>query len=216
MGRHHASAGSGRLHGRLLQILGAVSAVVALLALWQFGVFGGDGDRDPVSTVEGPETAWFSAEEEHSKAAGPAPSAVSAPVSPTESTQEPTSAAPSESTSSPDAPASSTNAEVELAEVACEATLTLKNEWSSGVEVSVEVVNTGSVEFESWAIDLDIDDLDIGDDRAWNMEDLRHGWYGSTGSNGRLDPGENAIAGFVGETDRGFDLPSSATCVAEV
>lgn len=213
MGRHHVQE-SGRLHGRLLQGLGMFSAVVALVALWQFGVFGGDGDRDPVSTVEGPDTAWFSAEEdEASSTVGPGPEAESAQVPRVESSAETTSEAPVETTSaSSPSPSESTRTE-EAATVACTATLTLSQEWNRSVGVTAEIANTGTVDIESWEIDLDIDDLDI--EHYWGMRDSRGDWYKSESWNGELTPGAKVTIGFQGETSRGFELPSTVTCRAE-
>ncbi|WP_030154908.1 cellulose binding domain-containing protein [Glycomyces sp. NRRL B-16210] len=211
MGRHHSPTEGGRLHGRLLQGLGMFSAVVALLALWQFGVFGDDPEREPVGTIEGPDTAWQSAEEESpSSTYGPAASADSAPVPTPESSPEPTTEAPAETTTSASPPASTTGAVEEAATVACSVTLTLNQEWNRSIGVTVDIVNTGNVAIDSWEIDLDIDDLDIG--HYWGMRERRGDWYANESWNGRLEPGENTVVGFQGEVRRGFELPSSVTC----
>ncbi|SDE34083.1 cellulose binding domain-containing protein [Glycomyces harbinensis] len=210
----------GRLHGRLLHVLGGFSALVAVIALWQLGVFGGDPDREPVGAVDGPETAWQSPGEESTSAPHSAEAASATIESPSESSAAATSDAPSDDAGS-SAAAEETSAREEEEEVddipsdaSCSATLTLEEAWDDSVEVSVEVVNTGGTELESWSIDLDIDDSDI--EHYWSMRELGWDWYGSEDWNGRLDPDENAVVGFQAETDRGFELPASVQCEARV
>ena len=204
----------GRLHGRLLQVLGAVSAVAVAIALWQFGVFGADPERDPVGAVEGLETPSIS-DAPDSSAADAGQSASATVESPSESTAAATSPAVSEEAPEPLPPASTT-AGVEEADAAsgCSASLTLEDEWEDSVEVTVEVVNTGGAAIESWEVDLDVDDAEIY--HFWNMRELGGGDFGSEDWNGRLDPGENAVAGFQAEVDRHFDLPDSVSCTARV
>jgi hypothetical protein len=217
-----APARRGRLHGRLLHVLGGFSALVAVVALWQFGVFGGDPDREPVGAVDGPETGWLSAGEDGSGSPQSVDAASSA-VESASSSSTSTSAAPSDAATS-SAAASETSVREEEdeedpdeedapAEASCAATLSLDEEWDGSVSVTVEVVNTGGAEFGSWAVDLDIDDMDVY--HHWNMRELDWGWYGSQDWNGRLDPGEDAVAGFQAETDRGFELPDSVSCEAQ-
>ncbi|GAA1665571.1 hypothetical protein GCM10009830_08940 [Glycomyces endophyticus] len=212
------AAPSGRLHGRLLQILGAVSGVVALVAMWQLGVFGGGGDREPVSAVDGATTEWPSTAGESSSAAAAADASSSALESPSESASADASPTPSggAATSAPPSDAeepTEEEAEEEPAEgLACAAYLYLDEEWEDSVSVEVEVVNTGGERLGSWEIDLDLDDADVY--HHWNMEALGHDWFGSENWNGRLDPGEDAVTGFQAEVENDFDLPSSVTCVA--
>ncbi|PRY54064.1 cellulose binding domain-containing protein [Glycomyces artemisiae] len=206
----------GRLHGRLLQILGAFSGVVALIAMWQLGVFGGDSDREPVSAVDGPTTEWPSAAEDGSSAAAVAETASSALETPSESVSEAqVSESPSESSTS-DAPPRDTEApqeeEATVEGAACVAYLSLDEEWQGSIGVSVEVVNVGDERLETWEIDLDLDDVDIF--HYWNMDDLGRGWFGAKNWNGRLDPGEDAVTGFQAEVDDRFDLPDSVPCTA--
>jgi hypothetical protein len=203
----------GRLHGRLLQVLGAVSAVAVAIALWQFGVFGGDPDRDPVGAVERLEAPSISDAAEDTSAAVAAPTAGATVESPSESTAAATSPAVSQEASEP-LPPTNTTAGVEEADAAagCSASLTLENEWEDSVEVTVEVVNSGGAALESWEVDLDLKDAEIY--HYWNMRELGGGDFGSEEWNGRLDPGEDAIAGFQAEVDRHFDLPGSVSCTA--
>lgn len=212
-----APARRGRLHGRLLHVLGGFSALVAVVALWQFGVFGGDPDREPVGAVDGPETAWFSPGDEESSAPDSAEVASATVESPSESSAAATSEATSgDAESSAAAEETSENEEEDEDDPApgasCSATLTLEEEWDDSVEVSVEVVNTGGAEFASWSIDLDLDDSDVY--HYWSMRELDWDWYGSEDWNSRLDPDENAVVGFQAETGRDFELPASVTCVA--
>jgi hypothetical protein len=223
MGRHHPPVRSGRLHGRLLQALGGFSVLVAVVAMWQLGVFGGEPDRDPIGTVEGPETDWFSPGHEDTSATGSAEAASATAASPSESSAAPTSQAPSDAATST-AAAEETSAREEEEEedddeeehapagTSCSAALTLDEEWEDGVTVTVTVVNTGGTELESWAIDLDLDDAEVSS--TWNMEELGRDWYGAAGWNGRLDPGEDTVVGFQARTDRGFELPGSVPCAA--
>ena len=206
----------GRLHGRLIQVLGGFSALVALIALWQFGVFGGDPDRDPVGTVEGPETDWLSAGEERTGAIGSVDAASATIESPSESSAAANSASPSDKASSGAVEEAATSEEEDEedapAAASCSATLTLKESWDDSIEVTVEVLNSGSAELASWELDLGLDDLDIYN--HWNMRELGSGRYGSEDWNGRLDPDENAVTGFQGTVGNDFELPDSVPCVA--
>lgn len=205
----------GRLHGRLLQILGVVSAVAGLIALWQFGVFGDEPDRDAVGAVDGPATLEITGAADGTTTAGASPTASSTSASPSESTPAETSAAPTTAAASPEPPVSTTGAAAveETAESAsCSASLVLEKEWEAMVEVSVEVVNTGSEALESWEIDLDLDDADITN--YWGMRHLDGDRYGSEDWNGRLDPDENAVTGFQAEVGRNFELPDTVACTA--
>lgn len=205
----------GRLHGRLLQVLGAVSAVAAAIALWQFDVFGDDPEPDTVGTVEGLETPSIPDGTVSEGAADSAQASSSASQSPSESTTAATSAEPSNATSNPLPPNNTTAPEAGAdppTGSACTANLTLKNEWEDSIEVNVEVVNTGGEALESWELDLDLDGAEIYN--HWNMRDLGDGRYGSEDWNARLDPDENAIAGFQAQTDDHLDLPDSVPCTA--
>jgi len=208
----------GRLHGRLFHVLGGFSALVALVALWQFGVFGGDPDRDPLGTVDEPDTAWLSASEDGTTAADSVAAASTTVESASESTASETSAPPSDAATSSVAasepsPSQDDEDEEEAApSESCSASLTLKDEWEDSIEVTVVVVNTGSAEIGSWEIDLDLDGLDVYN--HWNMRELDGGRYGSESYNGRLDPDEDAVAGFQAEVDGDFELPSSVHCEA--
>ncbi|GAA2138938.1 cellulose binding domain-containing protein [Glycomyces algeriensis] len=205
----------GRLHGRLLQLLGVVSAVAAVIALWQFVVFGDDPDRDPVSMAEGLETLSIP-EGSSSSGAVASVSASSSPIeSPSESSAAATSDAPTSASAAPSSSEEATSgAAEEAAPASCTASLTVEKEWDDSVEVHVEVVSTGDAALGAWEIDLDLRDVDIYN--HWNMRDLDHGWYGSEDWNGRLDPGENAVAGFQAETDDRVELPGSVSCTAVV
>lgn len=211
-GAHDDAPGRrGRLHGRLLQVLGGVSAVAAVIALWQFGVFGEGPDRGPVDVVEGLETQ----PDPDGTSGGIASAQVASATveSPSESTAAPTSAEPSSASPTPTPPVETTSAAAEeAASASCSATLTVEQEWDESVEVTVEVVSTGSVALGSWEVDLGLRDVEIYN--HWNMQELDHGWYGSEDWNGRLDPEENAVAGFQATTDDGADLPGAVTCTA--
>lgn len=221
MGRHHVPTRTGRLHGRLLYLLGGFSVIVALAALALFGVFSGEDDRDPVAAVDDPETAWLSPGDDGTSASPAAETASAAAASPSASSAAPTTEAPSEAATSEAAEETTSAREEEAtqeeehgpAKASCSATLTLDEEWHSGVTVTVAVVNTGDTELESWAIDLDLDDAEVSS--TWNMTELGRDWYGDAGWNGRLDPGEDAVVGFQAETDWDFELPDSVPCAAE-
>lgn len=204
-------AGRGRLHGRLLKVLGGVSALAAAVAVWQFGVFGGDPVGDVVDVIEGPETPSLPVDE---SSGAPALAASASEASPSESSAAPTSAAPSSAVPSPSAP--ETSAAVEESGgpegVSCSASLTVRQEWGDSVEVSVEVVNTGGAALASWEVDLDLRDVEIY--QYWAMRDLGDGRFGSEDWNARLDPGENTIAGFQAEVEDGAELPGSVSCTA--
>ncbi|MCC3765034.1 cellulose binding domain-containing protein [Glycomyces sp. TRM65418] len=210
-----ASTGRGRLHGRALQILGVVSTAAVLIALWQFGVFGEEPDRDPVGAVEGPVAPSISdaADDPSTTQVTPTISATSESLA--ESSAAETSTAPSDAASSSRPPVTTTAAEPpeeDAAATACSASLTLNQSWDDMIEVTVVVVNSGAEEIESWEIDLSMDGADI--EHSWNMRHLGDGRYGSEGWNGRLDPDEDAVTGFQAEVDRGFELPDSVPCTA--
>ncbi|GAA2260048.1 hypothetical protein GCM10009853_011330 [Glycomyces scopariae] len=214
--------GGGRLHGRLLQILGAFSGVVALVAMWQLGVFGGGSDREPVSAVDAATTTeWPSGAAESSSAAAAAEASSSAlespsaSASPTESaspSHSPTTGAPHSEDEAPEEEEEHEEEEAPAEAYSCVAYLSLDDEWQDTVDVSVEVVNTGGERLGYWEIDLDLDDADIY--HHWNMEDLGRDWYGAENWNARLDPGEDTVTGFQAEVEWDFDLPSSVPCTA--
>ncbi|WP_158630326.1 cellulose binding domain-containing protein [Glycomyces terrestris] len=207
----------GRLHGRLLQVLGVVSGVVALVAMWQLGVFGGGGDREPVSAVDGATTEWPSAAAESSSAAAVAEPSSSAAASPSESVSASASPTPSDAATTA-APPAETETPVEEDDgpategFACVAYLEIDEAWDDSVSVTVEVVNSGDERLGSWEVDLDLDDADIY--HHWNMVDRGHGRFGNEDWNGRLDPGEDAVTGFQAEVEHDFDLPGSVPCSA--
>lgn len=203
----------GRLHGRLLQVLGLFSAVVTAVALWQFGVFGGDSERDPIGVAEGLDTAWLAASAAEAGIEESKSAASAEPESPSASTEAPASESPSEVPSSEAAATTTPPAEAAQATPSCTANLIVNQQWNRSIDVTVEVVNSGNAEFDSWTIDLGIDDMEIYN--YWNMQELDHDWYASENWNGRLDPGEDAVTGFQADTSRGFDLPATVTCEAE-
>lgn len=206
----------GRLHGRLLQVLGAVSTVAAVIALWQFGVFGDAPDRevdvieglDSVSIPDGPSASGALASAQPSSAAIESPSE-SSTVTPSET---PSSDAPSSPPLTPLPPGATTPPAAEGGAAACTATLTVDEEWGDSVEVTVSVVNTGGVALSAWEIDLDLRDVEIYN--HWSMQELDDGRYGSEDWNGRLDPDEDTQAGFQAETGDRADLPGSVPCTA--
>lgn len=205
----------GRLHGRLLQVLGAVSGVVALIAMWQLGVFGNDSDREPVSAVDGATNEWPTAADESASATTASESTATASATPSASASATPSPTPSDAPTTGAPPSDPEEPEAEEAPVegvACVANLSLNDEWEDSVEVAVEVVNTGGEPLASWEIDLDVKDMDIY--HHWNMVDLGHDRFGSENWNGKLDPGEDAVAGFQAEVGDHFDLPDSVPCTA--
>jgi hypothetical protein len=206
----------GHLHGRLLQVLGAVSAMVIAIALWQFGVFGDDPDHDSVGAVAGLEMPSILDEAEAEAGGEPdAAQAASATVeSPSESTAPETTAAPSSETAL--TPSSTVGAEDAGQEVAtaseCSASLALKRTWDGGIEVSGAVVNTGGEAIESWEIDLEFADAEIY--HYWDIRHLDGYRYGNEDWNGRLEPDGNAMFGFLAYADSDFELPDSVPCAA--
>jgi len=203
----------GRLHGRLLQALGAVSAVAAAVALWQFGVFGDGPERDPVSVIDGLETPSLPEGASESSAAPTAHIASATIESPSASAAPTTSAPPSESPSSPATSETPTaTEEAGPAGPSCTASLTVEKEWSDSAEVSVAVVNSGAVALAAWEIDLDLREVSVY--AYWNMRELGDGRYGSEDWNGRLDPGEDAVAGFQATLGDGAALPDAVPCTA--
>jgi cytoskeletal protein RodZ len=204
----------GRLHGRLLQVLGAVSAVAAAVALWQFGVFGDDPERDPVSVIEGLETPSLPDGASESSAAATAHAASATIESPSESSPAASTSAPPSESPSPLPPNETPSATEEAGTTgaSCTASLTVENEWDNSVEVSLTVVNSDAVALAGWEIDLDLQDVSIYN--HWNMRELDDGRYGSEDWNGRLDPGEDAVAGFQAELGDGAELPDAVPCTA--
>jgi sucrose-6-phosphate hydrolase SacC (GH32 family) len=211
-------AGRGRLHGRMLQLLGALSGVVALVAMWQLGVFGGGADREPVSAVDGATTEWPTSATESSSAAAAAEASSSALESPSESASATASPTPSDAAttgappSDDDEETGEEEEEAPVEGVACVAYLYLDEEWQDSVDVDVEVVNTGDERLGYWEIDLDLRDAEVY--HHWNMVDVGHDWFGAEDWNAVLDPGEDAVTGFQAEVEDDFDLPSSVPCTA--
>jgi cytoskeletal protein RodZ len=204
----------GRLHGRLLKALGAVSAVATAIALWQFGVFGDGPERDPVSVIEGLETPSLPEDVSESSAAPTANAASATIESPSESSAAPTTAAPPSESPSSVAPNETPSAPEEAgpAGPSCTASLTVEKDWGDSVEVSVTVVNSGAVSLAAWEVDLDLEEVSIY--HYWNMRELGGGQYGSEDWNGRLDPEEDAVAGFQAELGDGAALPDAVACTA--
>lgn len=200
----------GRLHGRLLTVLGAVAAVAVAIAIWQFStVLGGDEGgsasedwTDPAADPGG--VSVVPLEEETATAAPTSAAASPTPEATSETPEEtPSEAAPEESSGEPDAGPAGPS---------CTATLRLEDEWSESISVKVEIVNTGEEVIDGWEIVLDIEGVEVT--ATWGMSHVEGDRYGDWWSNGTLDPGEDAVPSFQAETSGDGGLPSTVPCTA--
>lgn len=204
----------GQLHGNWLRALAVVAAATAVVAAWQYSALsGGDDDPSSLGPLEEAETAPISSASPSEPAADsaeagsrrlvPSPESSEAETEPEPSSEEPESdAAPPES-ESPEEPEPA---------AACTARLELEGHWNGWIEVEVEVVNSGDVEFNSWEVVIDVDDVDIA--FHWGMRHLDGDRYGNEDWNGRLAPGQEAEAAFQAEVSHGWELPETVPCTA--
>lgn len=211
---HDVPTSRGHLHGRLFQVLGAVSAIAIAISLWQFDVFSDDPDRDPVGAVGGLAVPSIPDESEAGGAPDSAEAASARVESPSESAAAQTTATPSsENALTPSSTAGAEDAGQEDATATeCSASLVLKRAWDGGIEVSGKVVNDGSEAIESWEVDLDFADAEIY--HYWDIRHLDGDRYANEDWNGRLEPNGNANFGFLAHADSDFELPDTVACTA--
>ncbi|WP_026922189.1 cellulose binding domain-containing protein [Glycomyces arizonensis] len=211
---------TGRLHGRLLQILALVSVLAALAAVWQFSpmLLGSEEEVAATWPWEDPVTVDFGAEPS-SEAAVDSAEASSASVEPSpeagSAAAEPESPAPSSEPVVEDDESGrddATEAEPEPEGPACTASLELVSDWRGAVQVWVQVANTGTVSFERWEVTIAIDGVDLYE--HWGMDHGDGDRYESEHWNGALDPGESADAAFQAGTEHDVALPDTVPCSA--
>lgn len=202
-------------------MLGVVSAIVVVVAVWQFSTLWGDDDLFPTGSDQDPVTAGFpsgaysseageveaSSVEASSEEPSPEPSG---PASPTagatkdaETTEVPEAAATSESPSPSESGSPG---------VGCTATLELENSWPGNVEVTVRVVNTSDEWINRWEVTLAFGDAEVY--HTWGMHHDRRDRYDSDRWNSWLRAGESTEAGFQAEVEDDFELPASVPCRA--
>lgn len=209
----------GRLHGRLLKVLGLVSVVSVLVAVWQLSSVWFQDEQEAAATWPWQDQASVDfADEEPSTEAAEGSSetgGASAEPSPEVSGVEPEPEPPA--TSSEAAPATEA-AEPESAPEpegpACAASLWIGEQWrnSGGVrfDMWLEVVNTGGESIEGWEVTLAFDGVDVF--ASWGVEHDGGGRYEAARWNDELEPGESAAAGFQAAADDEVDLPDTVPC----
>ncbi|WP_026932548.1 cellulose binding domain-containing protein [Glycomyces tenuis] len=200
----------GRLHGRLLIVLGVVAALAVAVAVWQFSTALGGGEGQgasddwagPAADHDGASVAPL---EEDSSAAAPTSASTSPTVEATSETPEET---PSEETDEEPSEEDDTGP----AGPSCTAALRLADEWSDSISVEVTVVNTGEEAVGGWEIVLDIDGVEVTS--TWGMSRIEGDRYGNGLFNGALDPGEDAGPSFRADTEGEPELPGTVPCTA--
>ncbi|MQM25990.1 cellulose binding domain-containing protein [Glycomyces albidus] len=188
----------GRIHGRLLLVLIAVAVLVSAVAVWQFGSLRDDHDPD-LAEAEIPEGPRFTGAAE-----SPTPSPSPSPPETPESSAAPTSAAP---TTEAEAPPTT---EAAAAGPQCTATLTLDDEWSSSISVTVEVANTGTDPIDGWEVLLDLANLDVT--ATWGLDHVEGDRYGDILFNAALDPGSSTAPSFQADIEGDWELPATVPC----
>ncbi len=213
-------AGTGRLHGRLLQVLAAVSVLAALVAVWQLSpvLFRSDEHTSATWPWQDPATIDFAGEASSSEAAptdSQEPSDADTEPSTEESSMDSEPESPAETSADEAAPsteAAGTEAAPEPEGPACTASLRVGSTWGGSMEVWVQVVNTGSERLGGWEVALAFDGAEIA--HHWGMDHVGGDRYESERWNGALAPGETADAAFHASTRGDVDLPQTVPCTA--
>ncbi|GAA1666052.1 hypothetical protein GCM10009830_09640 [Glycomyces endophyticus] len=193
----------GRIHGRSLLVLIAVAALVSAAAVWQFGSLRDDHDPD-VADAELTEAPRFTAEAESAAPSSSAPSSAVPDPSAEPASAEPTTTAEA---------ATSEATEAAVAGPVCTASLTLADEWSSSISVSVEVANTGTERIDGWEVVLDLAGLDVT--ALWGLDHVDGDRYGDIMFNAGIDPGSSVGPSFQADVEGEWTLPATVPCTPE-
>jgi hypothetical protein len=191
----------GRIHGRLMLVLIAVAVLVSAAAIWQFSVLRDDHDPD-LARFDDEETATeasTAAAVETPSSSAPAPPSPTVSASPTEAASS--SAAPSE-------PAGTT--EAIAAGPQCTASLTLDNEWSDSVSVTVTIAGTGTEPVDGWEVQIGIEHLSVT--ATWGLAHIEGERYGDIMFNAAIDAGESVDASFQAEVQGDYEIPETVPC----
>ncbi|MDN3239626.1 cellulose binding domain-containing protein [Glycomyces tritici] len=191
----------GRIHGRLMLVLIAVAVLVSAAAVWQFSALRDDHDPD-LARFDDEETATT---ESAAAVAETPPSSAPAPPSPTVSAS-PTEAASSSAAASE--PAGTTEAIVTGPQ--CTASLTLDNEWSESVSVTVTIANTGADPVDGWEVQIGIKHLSVT--ATWGIAHIEGERYGDVLFNAAIDAGESVDASFQAEVQGRYEIPETVPC----
>jgi cellulase/cellobiase CelA1 len=196
------SALRGRLHGRLLLVLIVVAVLASAAAVWQFSTLWDDPDPD-LAEIDGRETPAPpapSGDPDSSSATAspsPSPSLESSPVeegTTTAAAAVTRSAAPTEAAAGP----------------ACTASLTLNNDWSESISVTVTVANTGTERVDGWEVLLALEDLEVTS--TWGLRYIEGDRYGDILFNAALDPGDSVEPTFEADVEGDYTLPATVPC----
>lgn len=199
--RDRAAALRGRIHGRLLLVLVAVAVLASAAAIWQFSALLDDHDPSLAEidrqTATAPQPTGDPDSPSVSLSATPSPSPESSPAE--------------ERTSSAAAVASESAAPTEAAGgPACTASLTLDNEWSESISVTVTVANSGTDRIEGWEVLLALEHAEVTS--TWGLEHIEGDRYGDILLNGGVDPGGSVAPSFQADVEEAFALPATVPC----
>ena len=196
------AARRGRLHGRLLLILIVVAALASAAAVWQFSTLWDDPDPD-FAQIDGRETPT-----------PPAPSdeagSSSATASPSPSPSLESSPAEEGTTSASAAVTRSAAPTEAAAGPVCTASLTLTNDWSESISVTVTVANTGTERIDGWEVLLALEHLEVTS--TWGLRHIEGDRYGDILFNAALDPGESVQPTFEADVEGDYTLPDTVPC----
>jgi hypothetical protein len=199
--RDRAAALRGRIHGRLLLVLVVVAVLASAAAIWQFSALLDDHDPNLAEIDRETPTAPM-----------PSGDPSSATVSPSATPSPTMESSPAEvRTSAPAAVASESTAPTEAAGgPACTASLTLDNEWSESISVTVTVANSGTDRIEGWEVLLALENVEVTS--TWGLEHIEGDRYGDILFNGGVDPGGSVAPSFQADVEGGFELPATVPC----
>jgi cellulase/cellobiase CelA1 len=93
---------------------------------------------------------------------------------------------------------------------ACTASLTLDNEWSESISVTVTVANHGTERIEGWEVLLALEHAEIT--ATWGLEHIEGDRYGDILLNGGVDPGGSVAPSFQADVEDQFALPATVPC----
>ncbi|WP_100444740.1 cellulose binding domain-containing protein [Glycomyces xiaoerkulensis] len=224
MGRHTRSReATGSLHGDWLRVLGVVSVVAVLIAVWQLtSLMGGEEGDEPFPTADeqslpderpsggrsptepGAEAEFGSPSSSDSPSRSPSPSPSEEPSTETEPTDDGGAGGGEEPPPEEEETTASSG-------VSCAAHLWEEERWDGHVEVGVAVHNDGGEAISGWEITLDLE-ADLY--HSWGLEHEGGDRYSSVHWNSEPPPDEWTGAGFQAEVDRGFEVPETAPCKA--
>jgi cytoskeletal protein RodZ len=196
------AARRGRLHGRLLLILIVVAALASAAAVWQFSTLWDDPDPD-LARIDGGETPTPAVPSDEADSS-------SATASPSPSPSLESSPAEEDTTSAAAAVTRSAAPTEAAAGPVCTASLTLTNDWSDSISVTVTVANTGTERIDGWEVLLALEQLEVTS--TWGLRQIEGDRYGDIFFNAALDPGDSVQPTFEADVEGDYTLPDTVPC----